>query len=132
MANINEEARIPVYINDEQAKSALKNLQNEADKWRKKMFEAMEGGDLKGMKDAEREMKKAQKAMGEIKREAFDVNKVLQNISNASLKDLKAALRAVDREMEGLNRSSKQYQDLMGKKTDIRFELSKINGVIRE
>lgn len=132
MANINEEARIPVYINDEQAKSALKNLQNEADKWRKKMFEAMEGGDLKGMKDAEREMKKAQRAMGDIKREAFDVNKVLQNISNASLKDLKAALRAVDREMEGLNRSSKQYQALMGKKTDIRTELSKINGVIRE
>lgn len=132
MANINEEARIPVYINDEQAKSALKNLQNEADKWRKKMFEAMEGGDLKGMKDAEREMKKAQKAMGDIKREAFDVNKVLQNISNASLKDLKAALRAVDREMEGLNRSSKQYQALMGKKTAIRTELSAINGVIRE
>lgn len=132
MADINQEARIPVYINDEQAKSALKNLQAEADKWRKKMFEAMSTGDLKNMKEAERELKKVNGQMGSIKKEAFDVNKVLQNISNSSLKDLRQALRAVDREMEGLNRSSKEYQSLMGKKNLIRSELSQINGTIKE
>ena len=68
MADINQEARIPVYINDEQAKSALKNLQAEADKWRKKMFEAMSTGDLKNMKEAERELKKVNGQMGSIKR----------------------------------------------------------------
>lgn len=132
MADINQEARIPVYINDEQAKSALKNLQAEADKWRKKMFEAMSTGDLKNMKEAERELKKVNGQMGSIKKEAFDVNKVLQNISNSSLKDLRQALRAVDREMEGLNRSSKEYQALMAKKNLIRGELSQINGTIKE
>jgi len=132
MANINEEARIPVYINDEQAKSALKNLQNEADKWRKKMFEAMEGGNLKGMKDAEREMKKAQKSMGEIKREAFDVNKVLQNISEASAPDLRKALAAVNKEMDGLNRKSKEYKALWDKRSQIKDEFSKINGTLKE
>ena len=132
MADINQEARIPVYINDEQAKSALKNLTEEAEKWRKKMFEAMAGGDLKGLKEAERELKIINGQMNSIKKEAFDVNKVLQNISTASSKDLKKALAAVNKEMEGLNRSSKEYQALMTKKNAIKDEFSKINGVVKE
>lgn len=132
MSDINQEARIPVYINDEQAKSALKNLTTEAEKWRKKMFEAMEGGDLKGMKEAERELKKVNGQMNSIKKEAFDVNKVLSNISSASSRDLKKALQAVNKEMDGLNRNSKEYQALMNKKLAIKDEFAKINGVVKE
>ena len=80
MANINEEARIPVYLNDEQAKSALKNLQGEADKWRKKMHEAMAGGDMKGMKEAERELKKVNKEASKFRKTTFDTNKILNNL----------------------------------------------------
>lgn len=132
MANINEEARIPVYINDEQAKSALKNLQGEAEKWRKKMFEAMESGNMKGMKDAERELKNVNKQVSQIKREAFDVNKVLQNIAESSKTDLKKALQAVEKEMDGLNRKSKEYKALFEKKMAIKDEFAIINGSLRE
>lgn len=131
MANINEEARIPVYINDEQAISALKNLQTEADKWRKKMLEAMAGGDMKGMKEAENEMKKVQRAAEMVKKEAFDVNKVLNNISSASTKDLRKALATVNKEMDGLNRNSKEYQALAAKRSLIKDEFNKINGSIK-
>src|SRR5690606_25125946 len=105
MAGLNEEARIPVYINDEQAKSALKTLQAETEKWRKKMYDAMAGGDLKGMKEAEREIKKVNKQVSELKREAFDVNKVLSNLSTASTKDMRKAIQLLNREMDGLNRN---------------------------
>ncbi len=132
MATLNEEARIPVYINDEQAKSALKNLQNEADKWKKKMYEAMEGGDMKGMKDAERELKNVNKQAAELKREAFDVNKVLSNISDVSMKDLKKALQAVNREIDGLNRNSKEYAALQEKAKLLRTEMYNVNGALRE
>jgi hypothetical protein len=131
MADMNQEARIPVYINDEQAKQALKNLTSEAEKWRKKMFEAMTGGDLKAMKQAEKELKAINGQMNSIKKEAFDVNKVLANIANASTKDLRRAMQAVNKEMEGLNRNSKEYQALMGKKNAIKDEFSKINGSIK-
>ena len=128
MANINEEARIPVYLNDEQAKSALKNLQGEPDKWRRKMHEAMAGGDMKGMKNAERELKKTQKAANQLKREAFDVNKVLSNISSASVQDLGKAIRKIRKQQAGLNRDTKEYQDLQKKKLAIKDEFKKING----
>ncbi len=131
MAALNEEARIPVYINDEQAKSALKTLQGEAEKWRKKMYEAMTTNDLKGMKDAERELKNVNKQMAQLQREAFDVNKVIDNIANASTKDLKKALSAINREMEGLNRNSKEYAALASKKAQIRAEFEKINGTVK-
>ncbi|WP_299576699.1 phage tail tape measure protein [uncultured Sunxiuqinia sp.] len=131
MANLNEEARIPVYINDEQAKSALRNLQGEAEKWKKKMYEAMEGGDPKGVKEAERELKKVNKQVSELKREAFDVNKVLNNLSSASAKDMRRALQSLTREMDGLNRNSKEYQDLFNKKMLIKDEFKKINGSLR-
>lgn len=128
MADINQEARIPVYINDEQAKSALKNLTAEAEKWRKKMYEAMTGGDMKGLKEAEKELKKVNGQMNSIKKEAFDVNKVLNNLSTASTKDLGRALTAINKEMSGLNRQSKEYIALAKQKAKIKDEYAKING----
>jgi len=132
MADINQEARIPVYINDEQAKSALHNLQNEADKWRKKMYEAMAGGDMKGMKDAERELKKVNSQMSQLKKEAFDVNKVLSNISAASPKDLKKAIQALNRDMEDLNRNTKEYAAKQEQLKLLRAEFYGVNSAIRE
>ncbi len=132
MANINEEARIPVYINDEQAKSALKALQGEAEKWRKKMYEAMSSGDMKGMKSAETELKKANRQMAQLKKEAFDVNKVLDNLSTASMKDLRRTAQKLNKEMEGLTRGTKEYAALEGKLQRVRAEMGRINKSIRE
>ena len=132
MAGINEEARIPVYLNDEQAKSALKNLQGEADKWRKKMYEAMAGGDMKGMKEAEREMKKAQKAAAQLRKEAFDVNKVLDNLSTASYKDLQKTLRKLTSEQQQLTRGTKEYTAYSDKIKLVRSEMGGINKELRE
>lgn len=130
MATINEEARIPVYINDEQAKQALKNLTAEAEKWRQKMHEAQVSGDMKAMKDAQRELKNTQTAAEGVKKAAFDVNAVLAKISTASTKDLNKALQAINREMVGLNRGTKEYQALAAKKSLIKDEFTKINGSI--
>lgn len=131
MAGINEEARIPVYINDEQAKSALKTLQNEADKWKRKMYEAMAGGDLKGVKEAEREIKKVTKQTNELKREAFDVNKVLSNLSSASTKDMRKAIQLLEREMSGLTRKTKEYTDKEKQVQKLKTELYGVNTQLR-
>ena len=130
MAQLNEEARIPVYINDEQAKSALRNLQTEANKWRKAMYDAMASGDMKGMKEAERELKKTNQQAASLKKSMFDVDKVLSNLSSASAKDIQKALQAVNREMDGVNRGTKEYQALANKKTKLKEELQGINSAI--
>lgn len=132
MAGINEEARIPVYINDEQAKSALRHLTVEADKWRKAMYDAMSEGDMKALKKAETEYKKIKQQVAGIKKEAFDVNKVLDNIASASANDIRRALRLVNREMDSLNRSSSEYQALSKKAQLLRAELRGVNTVVQE
>ena len=132
MADINQEARIPVYINDEQAKSALRNLTAETDKWRKKMYEAMAEGDVKGLKKAETEYKKIRQQVAGIKKEAFDVNKVLNNIGSASANDIRKALRMVNREMDNLNRSSSEYGALQKKAQQLRAELYGVNTALKE
>lgn len=132
MANINEEARIPVYINDEQAKSALRNLQTEANKWKKAMRDAMVAHDDKGWREAKKSLNQTEKAMNDLKRESFNVDAVLQKISSASAKDLKQALKAVDKEMNDLNRDTKEYQALANKRTKLKDELYGINNQLRD
>jgi TP901 family phage tail tape measure protein len=131
MANINEEARIPVYLNDEQAVAAMKNLQNEADKWRKKMHEAMAGGDMKGMKTAERELKKVNKEASKFRKASFETNKVLNNLSAASYKDLRQTLRTLTREQENLNRKSKEWKTYQRNIRLVRAEMKKVNGSLQ-
>ena len=126
----NEEARIPVYLNDEQAKTALKNLTAEAEKWRKKMYEAMTTGDMKGMKEAERELKKVTNEANRLKKETFDVNKVLSNLNSASINDLRKTISALRKEQAGLNRDSKEFLEIQKKINNINGELKKVNGKV--
>jgi TP901 family phage tail tape measure protein len=131
MAGIHEEARIPVYINDEQAQSAIRNLTAEAERWKRKMYEAMTTGDLRGMKDAQRELGKINKSIGDIKREAFNVDKILANIGNASAKDIKKAISTLVSEQDKLNRKSVEYANNQKKIRQLRTELTSINGELK-
>ena len=128
MAGINEEARIPVYINDEQAKSALKTLTAEAAKWKKQMFEAMSAGDLTGMKQAEDQLKKIGRQTANIKKEAFDANKVLQNLAGASLTDLRKTETALRKQMEGINRNTKEWKEYQQQLQKVVAEKRKVAG----
>ena len=124
------EARIPVYLNDEQAKAALKTLTKEAEKWRNAMRDAMVGGDLKGMKDAERELKKVTNETAKLKREAFDTTKVLQNLAGASLSDLRKTEQALRRQMDGINRNTKEWKDYQQQLQKVVAEKRKVSGEI--
>lgn len=124
---IDNEARIPVYINDEQAKAALKTLTSEAEKLRQKMVQALQAGDMKGYKEAEKELKKVTNEANNLKKASFDVNRVLENLSSASIKDLRKTLSTLRREQEGLNRDSKEYIAIQQKIERVNAELRGVN-----
>ncbi len=132
MASINEEARIPVYLNDQEARQALKNLTTQAEGWRKKMHEAMKVGDPKGVKEAERELRKTNKQANDLRRTSFDVQKILNNLSTASTNDMRRALREVNKEMNGVNRGTKEYERLEKQQRKLRTELRNVNGTLVE
>lgn len=130
MADIHEEARIPVYINDEQAKSAMKTLQAEAEKWKKAMFDAMSANDLTGMKAAEDQLKKINRQMTNLKKEAFDANKVLENLSNASQQDLRKTEQALRKQIESVNRNTKEWKEYQAQLHRVLTEKQKVTAEI--
>jgi hypothetical protein len=125
---IESEARIPVYLNDEQAKSALKNLTKEAEKWRQKMQEAMVGGDMKALKEAEKNLKNTTRQTNELKKAAFDTSKVLQNLAGASLSDLRKTEQALRRQMDGINRNTKEWKAYQQQLQKVVAEKRKVSG----
>lgn len=127
---IDNEARIPVYINDEQAKAALKTLTAEAERLRQKMVQALSAGDMKSYKEAERELKKVTNEAKLLSKASFDVNRVLENLSSASIKDLHRTLTALRREQEGLNRDSKEYIAIQQKIDRVNAELRGVNSTM--
>lgn len=127
---IESEARIPVYLNDEQAKAALKNLTKEAEKWRAKMQEAMVGGDMKALKEAEKNLKNTTRQTNELKKAAFDTSKVLQNLAGASLSDLRKTEQALRRQMDGINRNTKEWKDYQQQLQKVVAEKRKVSGEI--
>lgn len=127
MANINEEARIPVYINDEQAKSALKSLTSEAEKLRKTMGEALAANDMKGYKAARQELGKVNTEMTSLKKSSFDVNAVISKMSSAAPKDIKRAISELSKEYEKLNRDSKESIEIQKKLQKLQSERGSIN-----
>lgn len=129
---INEEARIPVYINDEQARAALKTLQSEAEKLRKAMVDALAANDMTGYNKAAKELKKVTNEANNLKKASFDVNKVIENLKSASVNDLRKALMAVKKEQSGLNRDTKEYIALQNKANLINGELKKVNGTLNQ
>lgn len=92
----------------------------------------MAGGDMKGMKDAERELKSVNKEMGNLKKASFDVDKVLKNLSSAAPRDIKKAIRELNQEQDKLNRNTWEYADNQRKLQLLRTEFHGINSELRE
>ena len=132
MADINEEARIPVYINDQQAKSAMLGLQADADNLRKKMLAALADGDPRGAKKLETELRKVKKQMSEVRKASFDVNKVLNDLGNASEKDLQKSIKLLKQQRTDFRRRSADYKEFTNKIKLVRAELNKVNAELHE
>jgi hypothetical protein len=130
MAETNQEARIPVYINDEQAIAKLKELQREAARLSELSKNAL--GDPKELQRINKEIKKNSQEMNTLKKSAFDVGEVLKKLSSASINDMQKAAAKLKYEMKGLNTNTKEYLDLKKKYDQIDTRIKEVTGKITE
>lgn len=98
-----------VYINDEQAKQALENLERKAKDLRKAMTEAGKLNDLSGYNKLKKELSDVEKEMKQIKKETFDVQKVLKNLNGTNLRDLQRAQMQITAELKKMERGTAEY-----------------------
>ncbi|MFK5855235.1 MAG: phage tail tape measure protein [Bacteroidota bacterium] len=123
-----EAATVKVDVNGKEAEDKMRELIDLTIHWKKALEEAMRIKDPKAIKEAEKNLKLATKATKELEKQMFDVNKVLKNLSGASLHDLKKAQRELNKELSSpaIKRNSKEWNELTGKLRRVKGELGKV------
>lgn len=110
MANNNQTYTTTVVINDAQAKKQVAELENTIKGYRKEMDKAYSSGD-KALGDAyAKKIKAATKELNRLKLETMDVEKILNNLSDASMNQLQKAARSLNSQMKNLSVSSDEFK----------------------
>lgn len=125
----NEQAQSTVTLNGEQAKNELTALEIKAKKLKEQILAANKAGDTKAFEKYSKQLEQTNKAMTKMNREAFDVKKVLDNLSGSSLKDLEAAQRKLNATLRSgdIKRGTKEWEEYRQNLTLVRNEIRGIN-----
>lgn len=129
MANIVNQAQTITTVDGQQAEQELKKLEVLAKAYKDRMVEATIAGDRKAFDKSSKELKQVNREMQSVIRSAFDVNKVMNNLSTTGPKDLKKALQQLNKELNSgkVARGSKDWDELQRKIKAVRSEITKIN-----
>ncbi len=106
---INETAKSTVLIDGKQAEDELKNLTAESKKYREEMKRCQMANDKAGFDKAKAQYDNNQKAVKGLRTELFSLEKVMNNLSGASMNQLKAAQKAITAELNKMTRGTKEY-----------------------
>lgn len=110
MANNNQTYTTTVVINDAQAKRQVQAMEKEVQGYRKEMDKAYSSGN-KALGDSyAKKIKATNKELNRLKLETMDVNKILNNLSDASLNQLQKAAKSLNSQMKNLSTSSDEFR----------------------
>jgi TP901 family phage tail tape measure protein len=124
---INQKANVDVTLNNEQAKKEMEELQTSMKKFSDLRDQAFKSGNTTAWKAYDAELKKATRTASGYKKELFDVDKVIRNMSGSSLNDLKKAQAALTAEVGKLDRSTAQYARRSQDLKKVKAEMTAIN-----
>ncbi len=118
-----------IFLNDEQAKNKLDELEKKMDKLREKRDKAFQTNDMKGVNDLNKLLRQTQKEMNKVKVSGDSINKTLDKLSTASVKELQKSITAINAELKSgrVKRGSEDWEYLSEKLKKCREELKKIN-----
>ena len=128
----NEIARPKVILDGQQAEAELDKLTQKANRYRDAMLAAASVGDLKKQKDMARNLKQTNTEISNLKKEAFDVDRVLKNINGASFNEIATASRKAAAELKKMQQTDPGYAEAQKNAQLLKTkmsELSKQSGV---
>jgi len=103
------QGRASVFIDGEQPKNELNMLERKAKELRTAMTEAGKLNDLSGYTKLKKELNDVDKEIRQIKKETFDVQKVLKNLNGTNLRDLQRAQMQITAELKKMERGTQEY-----------------------
>ena len=127
--NINETAQSTVTLNGEQAKQEMSALENRAKRLKDALLEANKAGDEKQYDKLAKQLRNTQKEMRQLEKDSFDLKKVLDNLSGASMRDLNKAKAELDKQFSSpaLRRGTKEWYQVRDSLKSVREEQYKLN-----
>ena len=132
---ISERAEVEVRINSKEAKEALQTLERQANRLKKELEDAIESNkDPKEIKKLQRELRNVNKEIRTIQKDTVSLNQVLGNLSEATPKELRATLQAINRELNSGNvrRGSEEWKYYQEQIKKVNAELRTIQDETRE
>lgn len=128
----NERATAQVFLDGKQAEAALDGLKATSKELKQAIIEAGKAGDNVTMKKLQTELRSVESAQRSLKKETFDVQKVLNNLNGASLDDIQKAARKVNAEMRRMDRTDPGFREKQKQAKALRGELNRVNAEMRE
>jgi len=110
---VNERAKATVDVDGQQAEQELKKLTTRAAELRDEIIQMKQQQlvDPKKLAAAEKELKQVNTSLKSMKKQAFDVNKVLRDLNGSSFNDLVKAKRKVSAELKNMRKDAEGYQE---------------------
>lgn len=126
----NETARATIYLDGKQAEDALKALKTQAEGLKKQLLAAQAAGDNVTMKKLSGELKNAEAAQKSLTKQTFDYKKVLDDLSGASMNELKKSLSTIQTQMNRMSRTDPGYKAMQENVKRLKSEISSTNSVM--
>lgn len=129
---VNERATAQIFLDGKQAEAAIDGLKVKATSLKQAIIEAGKAGDQASMKKLQSELKGVESTMRSMKKETFDVQRVLDNLSGAPVRDVEKAFQKVQAEMKRTSRTDPGYDKLRADAKKLKAELNGVNNEMRE
>lgn len=131
MASLNDTATVNVDINSSRAESELQKLKKKADELRVSLDRATEMKDDSGIKRIRSELAKTSREIDRMQDSAKAVENVMSHLDKAAPRELRQALRALTKELNGIERGSKAWDEHAAKIRKVKDQLQSVQSELR-
>lgn len=141
MASNTEQTKIEVLLDGRQASDQLKELTRQSAALRIELKKAYDANDAGKVAETEWELSKLDSRMKQLRKESVDVTRVLDNLSGATMSELRQAISSVDAKLasKSLKRNSEEWQKLIDvrqklvrQQKELRTEISGTDSVLKK
>jgi len=119
-----------IFLNTEEAKKKLDELQSKVETLRKKKDEAARAGDWPTFNSLKKQLDQANNEIRSMQTSAQKIDRVLGNLSTASVKEIQQSIKAINAELSSgaIERGSKEWNFLQEQLKRCNQELRNIRG----
>jgi hypothetical protein len=129
MADRTQTFTTKIFLNDDQAKNKIRELEKSISTIRADMSKAADAGDWSKFNSLKKELNQSTKELNSMRTTAQSVEHVLNNLGSSSIKEIKRTISAINKEMASGNvaRNSQEWKFLAEQLDRAKKELRNVN-----